>query len=401
MMRRIWMVLCLSLMVFSSVLFSGQAMAANQVDLHLFWGDGCPHCATEKKFLEEIKPKYPNLRINLYEIYHNKDNLKLMQDVAKKLQADAGGVPFTVISDKTLSGFSKGELSDSIERQIKYCSDNICQDVVAEVKAGESKQEPVEKKPEEGKAKFVDLPIFGRIDAMKFSLPLLTVIIGLIDGFNPCAMWALIFLISLLIGIGDRRRMWILGSIFILTSGFVYFLLMAAWLNVILLLGFILWVRILIGLVAVGGGGYNIYSFFKHRQETGCKITASSKRQIIFDKMRQLSQSNKLLLAIGGIILLAFSVNLVELICSAGLPAIYTQVLALSDLATWQYYAYILLYIFFFMLDDLVVFAIAMFTLKITGASTKYAKVCALGGGILMVIIGILLIFKPELLMFG
>lgn len=378
----------------------------NQVNLHLFYGDGCPHCANQKDFLKKINPDYPNLKVYLYEVYYNKDNLKLMQLLADKLKVSAGGVPFTVIGDRATVGFDKVEL----ENNIKYFSINSHQDMVEQIKKDVDKTKDKQKKEEdkdkdaqkkEADPKIVDLPLIGRVDVMKYSLPALTVILGLIDGFNPCAMWALLFLISLLIGIGDRKRMWLLGSIFILVSGLVYFLFMAAWLNVILLLGFIIWVRLAIGLLAVGGGGYNIYSFFKHRKETGCQITASSKRQAVFDKMRQLSKSNKLYVAIGGIILLAFSVNLVELICSAGLPAIYTQVLTLSNLETWQYYGYILLYILFFMLDDLIVFSVAMFTLKITGLSTKYGKLSKIIGGILMLIIGLLLIFKPEILMFG
>jgi hypothetical protein len=106
-------------------------------------------------------------------------------------------------------------------------------------------------------------------------------------------------------------------------------------------------------------------------------------------------------LALGGIIVLAFLVNLVELVCSAGLPAIYTQILALNNLANWQYYFYIFLYVFFFMVDDLLIFIVAMVTLKMTGLSTRYARYSHLIGGILMIIIGILLIFKPEWLMFG
>jgi hypothetical protein len=105
-------------------------------------------------------------------------------------------------------------------------------------------------------------------------------------------------------------------------------------------------------------------------------------------------------LALGGIVALAFAVNLVELVCSAGLPAIYTQVLALNGLHSWQYYLYILFYIFFFMLDDLFIFFVAMVTLQMTGVTTKYARVSRLVGGLVMLVIGLMLIFKPDWLMF-
>jgi len=243
------------------------------------------------------------------------------------------------------------------------------------------------------------LPLIGEIDPTNFSLPLLTIVIAAIDGFNPCAMWALLFLITMLIGMKDRKRMWILGSAFIVVSAVVYFLFMAAWLNLILFLGFIVWVRILIGLVALLGGGYNLKKFFENKNT--CEVTNDEKRLKLLDKLKTITQLNSFWLALGGIILLAAIVNLIELVCSAGLPAVYTQVLALSNLATWQHYFYLLLYVFVFMLDDLFIFFIAMITLQTVGITTRYTHAAQLIGGVIMLIIGILLIFKPEYLMFG
>ena len=166
------------------------------------------------------------------------------------------------------------------------------------------------------------------------------------------------------------------------------------------LLGFIVWVRALIGLLALGGGGYNLKKFFTEK-DSGCKVTGSEERQKFFQRLKSTVNENNFWIALIGIIILAFMVNLVELICSAGLPAVYTQVLALNNLTSWQYYLYILLYILFFMLDDLFVFFIAMATLEMTGVTTKYSRYSQLIGGTIMVVIGILLIFKPEWLMFG
>ncbi|MGB6882259.1 MAG: hypothetical protein WBD86_03140 [Microgenomates group bacterium] len=244
------------------------------------------------------------------------------------------------------------------------------------------------------------LPIIGTIQTANLSLPLLSVVIGLLDGFNPCAMWTLFFLISLLLSMKDKRRMWILGTVFIITSAFVYFLFLSAWLNFFLILGFLFWIRIIIGLVALGAGIYNLRDYYVNR-EGACKVTGSEKRRKTFDKLKSIAHERKFILALGGIILLAFAVNLIELVCSAGLPAIYTQILSLNTLSTWQYYSYILIYIFFFMLDDLFVFAVAMITLHAIGIQSKYARFSRLIGGILMLIIGALLLFKPEFLMFG
>ncbi|NLZ24317.1 hypothetical protein GX888_01015, partial [Candidatus Dojkabacteria bacterium] len=246
----------------------------------------------------------------------------------------------------------------------------------------------------------MELPLIGEIETKDFSLPLLTVVLGLVDGFNPCAMWTLVFLIGLLLGLKDKKRMWIFGIVFILFSAFVYFLFMVAWLNFILFIGMVNWVRVLVGLVALFGGGYSLREYYVNR-DGKCKVTDKEKRKRVFHKLEEITRRKSFWLALLGIILLAFAVNLVEAICSAGIPAIYTQILSLNNLGKLEYYLYILLYIFFFMLDDLVVFFIAMITLRITGGTTKYSKWSNLIGGALMLIIGLLLIFKPEWLMFG
>jgi hypothetical protein len=165
-------------------------------------------------------------------------------------------------------------------------------------------------------------------------------------------------------------------------------------------LGFVFWIRIIIGLVAIGVGIYNLRDYQKNKDGT-CKVTDDEKRRKTLDKLKGITHERKFILALGGIILLAFAVNLIELVCSAGLPAIFTQILSISNLSPGQHYSYILIYIFFFMIDDLIVFTIAMITLHAVGIESKYARLSRLIGGILMLIIGALLLFKPEILMFG
>lgn len=401
--KKVLTYLVLPFMIFAVIFGASRVSAAGDLNIYLFWGNGCPHCAAEKEFLAEELPKYPSVKLNLYEIYYNQDNVELLQKVASSLDLNVNSVPFLIIGDKEFIGYSDGTTNVEITDRIEYCLESGCNDSVAGVinsTANPAESEVLSQQNQEKKEKIIDLPIIGKINAFDFSLPLLAIIIGALDGFNPCAMWTLLFLISLLMGLKSRRRMFILGSAFIVASSAVYFMFMAAWLQLILFLGFVFWVRLAIGAVAIAGGGHSLYSFFTEKG-SGCKVTGSEKRQQIFERMKAIAQQNSLYLALGGIVLLAFAVNLVELVCSAGFPALFTQVLSLSELATWQYYAYIALYIFFFMLDDMIIFAIAMFTLQATGISTKYGRVSKLVGGILMLIIGLLLIFKPDLLMFG
>jgi len=397
----IFLIFIVAIFLFSANL----ALASNNLNIYFFWGEGCPHCAKEKDFLDTTKNQYPSISVHDFEIYNHNGNVSLLQQISQELDMRVDGVPFVIIGDKQFVGFLEYSTPNELKNRIEYCLSHQCLDSVAKIAGINSDQkiageEEIENNQIIEESKKIKLPIIGEINSTSFSLPVLTVIMGGLDGFNPCAMWTLLFLISLLLGMENRKRMWMFGVAFIIASASVYFLFMAAWLNLILFLGLIVWVRLIIGLVALLGGGYNLKEFFTNKN-SGCKITSDKKRQKIFNKIKSITQLHSFWLALGGIIILAFAVNLVELICSAGLPAIYTQILALSNLAKWQYYLYIALYIFVFMLDDLFIFFTAMITLKMTGITTKYTRVSKLIGGLLMLIIGLLLILKPQLLMFG
>ena len=194
--------------------------------------------------------------------------------------------------------------------------------------------------------------------------------------------------------------MFILGFTFILASGAVYFLFLSAWLNLFLFLSYIVWIKNIVGIVALVSGSYYLYDWYVNKSGL-CKVSGGTKKQPVFEKLKKITSSGNFLLALAGIIALAFAVNLIELVCSAGLPAIYTKVLSMSQLPTWKYYGYLLFYILIFMLDDLIVFTGAMLTLHAFGLNTKYARYSHFFGGLIMLVIGLLMLFKPELLMFG
>lgn len=382
------------------------------VPVYFFWGDGCPHCAREEIFLKSLEERRSNVVIRDFEVWFNKTNQKLFVSVGKKLNADVSGTPFTVVGDQYFVGYYTDETTGKdIERAIDRCSVDFCPDIVGSLitpiptvapsvsPIGGSDSLATSSLQSGNIPEYVNIPFFGSVRVSALSLPILSIVLGGLDGFNPCAMWVLIFLISLLLGMENRKRMWILGSAFIVASAAVYFLFMAAWLNILLFIGFIIWIRGLIALVAVGGGAYNIWKYI--RFVPGCSVAGEKRRSRIFERLQAITQQKRFWLALIGIVVLAAGVNMVELLCSAGLPVVFTQVLALNNLSLWQYYAYMLLYIFVFMLDDLIIFIVAMITLRVTGLTTTYTKYSHLIGGILMIIVGLLLFFKPQWLMFG
>ena len=275
--------------------------------------------------------------------------------------------------------------------------------LIEEVKEANKKieeQKKIDNEENKEETSKMKVPLLGSIDVKKFSLPLIAISIGLVDGFNPCSMWVLIFLISMLIGMKNRKRMWIIGLTFLLTSALIYLLFMASWLQVTLKLSQIRFVQILIALVALIGAFVNLNSFRKERKkDAGCQVVDKEKRKSIINRIQKFTKEKNLIPALVGTILLAVSINFVELACSAGLPLLFTQILALNNLTTPLYALYMILYIIAYLLDDIIVFVVAMITLKITGMTNKYNKYSHLIGGIIMLVIGLLMILKPEWIM--
>ncbi len=374
----------------------------NKPAIHLFVSNTCPHCAKEKAFLEQIAPAYPNLTINTYEISENFYNLQLMVKTAEELDTDSGAVPFLVVGGKHILGFAGAETTGvEIENAIKENLANPQEDVVTKVLKDnpQIRAVSVPLTPQNNSGKKDDKPVFElKLDLESLPLPVFTFVVALMDGFNPCAMWALLFLISLLLGTKDRKKMWILGAVFIFTSGLVYFMFLAAWLNFFLLIGYAVAVRYVVGIFALSLGIYYLYDFYKNRG--GCVVSQNEERRNFLEKIKRVVLERNLAVAIVGMIVLAAAVNMIELLCSAGLPAVYTKVLSMNNLPTFQYYLYLLFYILVFILDDLIVFVGAMITLEAFGLKNKYAKYSHLIGGVIVLLIGLALLFKPELLSF-
>jgi len=368
------------------------------VDLYLFHSETCSHCQGEIKYLHELEKEYDNLELHLYEINNSKKNTELMIEIKEKLDIDSPNVPFTVIGNYYYIGYSEG-IKEGIKELIDKYTEEKQIDVIKPILEG---KEVPNVEILNGEIKTIN--IFGKnINPAKLSLPVLSIVLGAIDGFNPCAMWILIFLISMLFNMKDKKKMWCLGLIFLFTSAFVYLLFMFAWLGITTtLLTKVIWFRIIIALIALIGAYVNLKSFYNSiKKGSGCQVVNDKKRKKIFQKIKNITTEKKFILSIIGIIILAASVNVIELACSAGIPVLFTNVLALNQLSNTETSIYIFIYIFFFLLDDIIVFVISMLTLNIKAISTKYTKYSHLIGGILMLLIGLLMLFKPSWLMFN
>lgn len=355
----------------------------NNIKINFFYSKYCPHCHEEKPFLEILAKKYPQIELKEYEVSLSPDNQKIFEEFCQKYKADCAGVPVTFINDKYIIGY---ENENTTGKEIE--------DIVVSYLGDQQNDNKIQKK--------IHIPIIGDVDISRFSLPALTVVLGTLDGFNPCSMWALIFLITLLLAAKSRKRLILIGGIFILVSSISYFLFMTAWLNLFLFIGFYSFIRIAIGLVAIIIGAMRIRDFITFKPGT-CKTTDKREKLKgrVVKKMQEVVKPSTLLATIFAVTVLAWSVNLIEFFCSAGFPAVYTNILSQSNLVRPAYYFYILLYVFFYMLDDLIVYLIALITFKKIALTDKYSKWAALIGGILMFLLGIILILKPTWLMFS
>lgn len=396
------------------------------INIHLFYGNGCPHCAAEEEFLSDYLKDRTDVKLYKYEIWYDSHNQELLSKVQKEMgTTNKNGVPFTVIGKKTIVGYADGVTDEQIKDAINYYLNNDYRDYAGEitgkVKKTEVKEDTIkdESKTEDKKENKIEkaddtkdsdqtdenvtVPVLGKINAKKVSLPILAVVLGFVDGFNPCAMWILIFLITMLFNMKDRKKMWILGLTFILTSGIVYLMFMLAWLNLATFISKIVFIRLLIAVIALVVGLINVYKYIDSlkKKDEGCDVVDKKDRKKIMEKIISITHEKKFIIALLGIMVLAASVNIIELMCSIGIPLLFTQILAMNNLSTFSYMIYMFIYIFFFLIDDIVIFVISMVTLKVTGLSTKYTKYSHLVGGIIMLIIGLLLIIKPELLMFN
>lgn len=348
-----------------------------KVNIYLFYSKICPHCQKEEKYFETLKEKYQDkINIYTYEVTENKTNNEIMKSLKKELKENSQGVPFTIIGSKTFLGYDES-LNERIENTIEsYLDENTKTDNT------------------------YTIPILGKIEAKNASIILIAIILGFIDGFNPCAMWILLLLINMCISIKDKKKMLIVCLTFIITSGIIYFLSMLG-IGFILDLTTISYIRNIIAILAIILGIYNLYTYIKTRKETGCHVVKKEKRKTIITKINNILNNKNTLLMFGGTIILATSVNLIEMACSLGFPTIFLELLSINNIHSFLKVTYLLIYILFYLIDDIVVLFLSIKAFETKGISTKYNKYVHLIGGLIMILMGVLLIFKPEWIMFN
>jgi len=374
--------------LFLSLVFFGAGFAFAQtkkVEIYFFYNPTCPRCIKETSFLEDLKIKYPELKITKFEIF-KPENIDLVYRFYKKYNVPSqsyGYVPVTFIGEKYFIGFDEkdGTIGKNIENEI--------------INLINQKQAP-ENKPEIENNE-INLPFLGKINTNQYSLMTLTVILGLLDGFNICSLGALVLILSLVLALKSRNKTLIYGGLFILTTAFIYGILLIFWYKFFIFLGPQLKkMEILIGLLGIGGGIYFFRQYLKYRKtDSTCEIGLGDKISSRFSSKIQpiLVDSKKWLAVLGAVILFAAAITIVEFPCSSVIPVIFTGLIANAKLATFTYIFYIVVYLFFYMLDEILVFLISVFTMKLWITSPKYTKIITLAESIILFLLGFFYLF--------
>lgn len=241
----------------------------------------------------------------------------------------------------------------------------------------------------------VEVGWLGRVRVEDLGLPLFTVVLGLIDGFNPCAMWVLLFLLSILVNLRDRRRIVLVAGTFVAVSGLAYFAFMAAWLNVFLLVGLSRAVQVALGVIALAIGTVHVKDAVAFGRGPSLGIPAAAKPGI-YSRVRKIVNAEALGPALAGAFVLAVLVNVVELLCTAGLPALYTQILGLQALGPLARYGYLALYNAAYVADDTLMVALVTVTLSRRKLDETGGRWLKLVSGLVVLVLGILLLVAPE-----
>jgi glutaredoxin len=344
-------------------------------DIEVFVRAGCPHCEAAKIFLDELRLEQPSLHIALHDIAEDPAARQRLITLVQERGLTTVGVPTFLVGTELIIGFQSSETTGA---EIRATLDRKA--------LGTTVNPSVES---------IETRWLGRLRVHDLGLPLFTILIGLLDGFNPCAMWVLLFLLSLLVNLQDRRKMALIAGTFVAVSGLLYFAFMAAWLNVFLAIGLSRTVQIGLGGIALFIGAVNVKDFFALHQGLSLSIPESAKPGL-YARIRRILQADNLAGALVGVIVLAGLVNLIELLCTAGFPAVYAQILTMQQLPTWEYYGYLGLYNLAYILDDALMVTIAVVTLSRKKLQERAGRWLKLTGGAVMLSLGLVLLLKPE-----
>lgn len=373
-------------------------------EVYFFGRDDCGVCQDQKDFFEteKIEHEYLNVVKDEYAI-ELFDQILEKHDLSKV-------TPLTVIGETVIQGFNgettsgeriKAAIKEHSNSDIVTIEDHIERAPVQFVEQGVGCDEYGEECGTTAPSEFMfDLPFLGVVNLKAFSLFSLSAVLGVIDGFNPCAMWVLVTFLVLLSQAGSRRRMIVLAGLFIFAEAIMYNLILNVWYKTWDFVALDQIVTPLVGILALGGGGFFLYRWYKNRETAlVCDISSIEQQSRTIERFKAIINQPLTLGTIAAVIVIAFSVNIIEFACSIGIPQAYTKILDLNMLSFIERQFYILVYTIGYMVDDFIVFGLAIWGFsKLEAHGHRYAQLSLLIGGMLMLLLGAILVLNPNLL---
>lgn len=365
--------------------------------LYVFWGEGCSHCEDAKPFLKELDDTYFELRIRGFEIWYDKDNATLFTQMADHHNIPEGGrgTPTFFLGNRYWIGFSDS-IAQDIKTTVDLCNQNGCVDAGAGIMPGAigelSKPGPVA----ENTSDVIDIPLIGKVDISKQSIWISTLLIAFVDGVNPCSIWVLTMLLAITLHTGSRKKVAIIGIIFLTVTAIIYALFITGLFTVLSIVSFIGWIQVVVAVIALFFGLVNLKDYFWYKE--GFSLTISDKKKPgLFQKMRNLMDASQSIWALAGAtVVMAAGVSLVEFSCTAGFPVLWTNLLLSQDVATNLFIPLLILYMLIYQLDELAIYFASVFTLKATRVEEKHGRILKLIGGSLMLVLSAVMLINPS-----
>jgi hypothetical protein len=361
--------------------------------LYYFSAANCSHCQEYGPRLKALVARYPTVTLIEHDIWRERPAVQLQIDLLATYGETVVATPTVFLGDRVWIGIDELSLVE-IDNVLGTCVSRGCPDAMARLGGSPGEPQPPPPPPPVGKRP-LDLPLLGAVEPRDVSLPLVTLVLGLLDSVNPCAFFVLLFLLSLMVHAHSRGRMLTVGVVFVTFSGLIYFLFMAAWLNLFLATGGMAIVTTLAGVVALGIGAFNIKDYFLLHRGPSLSIPERVKPGL-YQRVRHLVQAASYPALLSGTVVLAIAANSYELLCTAGLPMVFTRILTLQGLPLWQYYAYLAFYNVVYVIPLLVIVVIFAVTLGTHHLSESEGRLLKLLSGVMMAEMGLVLLFAPS-----
>ncbi|MFW6026964.1 MAG: hypothetical protein ACOCRX_11560 [Candidatus Woesearchaeota archaeon] len=340
------------------------------IQLYYFYGEDCYSCQQAAPYIEQLENDFPDLQIKKFEVFYNEENKKILENKTKERGKNSNFVPTVIFREEVYVGLEG----------VKEVKENIKNGIISS-----------------GNLQDIKLPFLGDININNYSVLTKTILISIVDGFNPCSLWIFTFLLGLAVSVCSRKKVFIIGIIFLTVVSLIYGMFIMGVLNIFVYVKNIFIIRLILSLFTIIFSIVNIKDYFFLKKGFSFTIPEKYKPKII-KKIREIIFQKSYFNIILTTIIFAGGVSIIELPCTAGFPVLWGNIVSMYNIEFSQYIILLLVYLLSYLSIEIIIFIIAVTTLRKFKLSTKNGRILKLFGGIIMLNLGLILVFKPELM---